>query len=404
MTPEIRRITERIASSSGDLVGLWRLHCVNPISIENWRLGVRVACMKWRYAAGIQGLLCVSILILNAISLMDRQPQNHIEQLKPLIASLSEMPAGHSHGSSQPDMPMKAFPIKTPKSTSKAKTASNTSQSVSFPAVDASNVSKKKSSDEKSQPEDITVSVSKDTDKPSFSPTHADVDKPFVDQSGTNNMNKGDQWGTQQTALSSRSPMHFRKINGPNPIWVAETEVTQRQWVTLMGLDLSVVSGHWDQAVDGISWCKALEYANRLSKHEKRKPVYRFKGKCEKGGRVIWDTQADGYRLLNEQEWQALASVSVKETTHSLTNNRGVGKVYANQNPQKDGIYGLQSNAAEWVWGTTDEMHQTQNSAVAARKCIEDNCRQISTPSERPLGVGLRLARGALNPNASSDI
>ena len=332
---------------------------------------------------------------------MERKPENHIEKLKPLVASLEQMPSGVAGHSSPPASEIKSQvtplePKPQPKTTPNPPPPTKT-QMVDEAAAPQSNAPAEITS---SEPQLKVANASFGTNQSTLNQTGGTS----VGIPGSDTGSNGSQWGTQQTALTARSPMHFRKINGTNPIWVAETEVTQRQWVTLMGLDLSVVSGHWDQAVDGISWCKALEYANKLSRHEKRKPVYRFKGKCEQGGRVIWDTQADGYRLLHEDEWQSLARVSQKENIRSTTNNRGVGQVYTNQSPQKDGIYGLQSNAAEWVWGTADEVHQLQNSAVAARKCIEDGCRLQNTPSERPLGVGIRLARGALTSNPSSDI
>ena len=373
-------------------------HTVQPY---NWRIGFRNASRKSRFSMYILGLLGLSTLVLNAISLMDREPENHIEKLKPLVASLEQMPLGIPGHSSPPASEIKSQvtplePKPHPKTTPNPQPPT-THQMVDEAAAPQSNAP---AETEFSEPQSKVAIASSGTDQNTLNQNGGTS----VGTSGSDTGSNGSQWGTQQTALTARSPMHFRKINGTNPIWVAETEVTQRQWVTLMGLDLSVVSGHWDQAVDGISWCKALEYANRLSKHEKRKPVYRFKGKCEQGGRVIWDTQADGYRLLHEDEWQSLARVSQKENIRSYTNNRGVGQVYTNQSPQKDGIYGLQSNAAEWVWGTADEVHKIQNSAVAARKCIEDGCRLENTPSERPLGIGIRLARGALIANPSSDI
>jgi hypothetical protein len=189
------------------------------------------------------------------------------------------------------------------------------------------------------------------------------------------------------TALAGRAPMRFRSIGEAEKatLWVAETEVSEDQWMAVMGLDLSVVSGHGSQAADGMSWCQALQYANSLSIAEEREPAYHFSGDCAAGGSVAWDQDSEGYRLLTESEWTVLAQDADSSATAAGSNNQGLASVYNASQTQEQGLAGMSNNAWEWVWS---------GGRPAAMGCASGGgCRLAAEPSSRIIGVGMRLGR-----------
>ena len=123
-----------------------------------------------------------------------------------------------------------------------------------------------------------------------------------------------------------------------HPIEVMSTQVTQKQWVEIMGenpsffskgADSIIISGEGksirmnpDHPVENITWWSALEFANRLSEKHGLKPAYDLKGVTwEKGTRAENGTlqiikgeaeinkdyyQSEGYRLPTEAEQEYL--------------------------------------------------------------------------------------------------
>jgi len=251
-------------------------------------------------------------------------------------------------------------------------------------------------------------------------------------QPGGTGLRLPDGTGAGRTALEHEAPMAFRKVGpGPDPglgshadappgLEVARTEVTQAQWTALMGLDLASVSGQWEHPAEAMSWCDALRYANRLSLHEGLRPAYKVDHDCERAGGARWDRQAEGYRLLTEAEWLALAKESGPPPvpgdghTGGESNNRGLGRVDQGQHDARYGLVGMADNGREWIWGSplpSDPAerwvhHDNAASRAVARGCGtfarvhptpgDPWCREVLDGAQVPLGVGLRLARGQL--------
>ena len=204
------------------------------------------------------------------------------------------------------------------------------------------------------------------------------------------------------TALAGIAPMRFVALASPEGAGpeVSRTEVTQAQWMALMGLDLEVMSGRFQQPAAPVGFCDALRYANLLSRRERLRPAYTVPEDCEDGARVVWDTRADGYRLPTEREWVGFAYGDPRGRRASRGNNLGLADV--DDAASALGIVGTAGNAAEWVWAEAPGELARRRTAPADpvyRSCPESDraCRAVASRARRPLGVGLRLAR---NPPA----
>ncbi len=212
--------------------------------------------------------------------------------------------------------------------------------------------------------------------------------------------------GSEATAKKKAGGRALKNVGGSGKAatWVAETEVTQREWTTVMGTDTRVTSGKWNLPVDQVSWCDAVRFANAKSRKEGRTPAYRLEGSCEKGGAVHWDVTASGYRLLSQAEFARLAATGgVSRRVSLYQNNKDLVDVDADAVATPDGLKGLHDNAREWVWKGSgaggDPVHSGAASMALHVGCRSGTDRKnvCPTPTDattRRLGVGLRLARG----------
>jgi formylglycine-generating enzyme required for sulfatase activity len=80
--------------------------------------------------------------------------------------------------------------------------------------------------------------------------------------------------------------------------YMGRTEVTQQEWAEVMGSNPSNFKGD-RLPVENISWYDVIEYCNRRSLREGLTPAY-----TQNGDQVIWDRDANGYRLPTEAEWE----------------------------------------------------------------------------------------------------
>jgi formylglycine-generating enzyme required for sulfatase activity len=138
--------------------------------------------------------------------------------------------------------------------------------------------------------------------------------------------------------------------------WMAESEVTQRQYRNLMGGNPSSFQGD-DLPVESVSWLEAVAYCNALSVKEQLPPCYQISGTT-----VGWadGVRCTGYRLPTEAEWEYAArspaptvyagSDSVDGVAWYRTNSGSTTHAVRTKAANGRGLYDLSGNVWEWVW------------------------------------------------------
>ncbi len=140
--------------------------------------------------------------------------------------------------------------------------------------------------------------------------------------------------------------------------WMAESEVTQRQYRNLMGGSPSGFKGD-DLPVESVSWYDAVAYCNALSVKEKLTPCYQISGTT-----VGWadGVKCTGYRLPTEAEWEYAAnpvtpprtiyagSDTVDAVAWYSSNASSMTHAVKTKAANGRGLYDLSGNVWEWVW------------------------------------------------------
>ena len=215
-------------------------------------------------------------------------------------------------------------------------------------------------------------------------------------------------------------------------------EVTQREYEALMGNNPSTFQGA-DRPVEGISWYDAIEFCNAKSAAEGLTLAYTIEGQ-----KVVWDRNADGYRLPTEAEWEYACragtvtpfntetSISVDEanywghypyqieenyfTQENLETKPGIYReetvVVGSFAPNRWGLYDMHGNVSEWVWDgySAYDAAAAENPTGAAEasqrvyrggawndfaKNLRSAYRAAMQPELAAFNIGMRLVRNA---------
>ncbi|MHC6203564.1 SUMF1/EgtB/PvdO family nonheme iron enzyme, partial [Breznakiellaceae bacterium SP9] len=194
--------------------------------------------------------------------------------------------------------------------------------------------------------------------------------------------------------------------------FMSKYEVTQREWVDVMGSNPSDFKGD-NLPVEQVSWLDVIDYCNKRSVKEGLTPAY-----TRNGNTVTWNKNANGYRLPTEAEWEyaCRAGTTTPYSSGSSVDNAGwyssnsgwkthpVGTKQANA----WGLYDMHGNVGEWCWdrdggyssdSQTDPMGAASGSIRVWRggswryhaAYLRSAARNNYTPTTRYIDLGFRV-------------
>ncbi|MCP1309260.1 formylglycine-generating enzyme family protein [Paenibacillus tyrfis] len=153
-----------------------------------------------------------------------------------------------------------------------------------------------------------------------------------------------------------------------------------------------------------VSWNDAILFCNLLSRHSGLQECYLI---SDDGENVVWNREADGYRLPTEAEWQYACKAGtggyrygeLDEIAWYDENSGGMVHEVGQKRPNAWGLYDMLGNVWEWCWDVYDakvygsyRIFRGGSWAEEARGCGA-TCRRRSHPTFRIDDLGFRLAR-----------
>ncbi len=177
-------------------------------------------------------------------------------------------------------------------------------------------------------------------------------------------------------------PQHEVEVS--RSVYMAKTEVTQSQYLTVMGANPSGFKGD-DRPVESVSWLQALEFCNRLSELEMLEPAYAIDGRDV----TFHGLQSPGYRLPSEAEWElacrAGADSSRYDALEAVAWHRENADLrthdVAQKRPNAWGLYDMLGNVWEWCFDVYEDQ---------PADAVNDPLRW----DEHASHMGLRVVRG----------
>ena len=146
-------------------------------------------------------------------------------------------------------------------------------------------------------------------------------------------------------------PRHTVRVT--RGLWVGVTPVTHAQYLAVMGYTTANLK-RLNTPVTRVSWFDAVRFCNELSEQRGLTPVYALSVSGYDWSRptVAINTDADGYRLLTEAEWERCARAE-GEGELELAGGEPAGgtlgpRVVKQGRPNRWGLYDMSGNVGEW--------------------------------------------------------
>ena len=186
------------------------------------------------------------------------------------------------------------------------------------------------------------------------------------------------------------------------PFEIGATSVTTAQYAQLMSTS---ETGSQEPVVD-INWLEAILFCNAASMNEGLAPAYIIDA-----GEVTWQTNASGYRLPTEAEWEYACRAGTTGPHYGpldaigWTANDKVEKPQeAGQKlPNAFGLHDTLGNVWEWCWDLLDparygEYRIFRGGGFADKSwSVRASTRRGGAPGMSHPDLGLRMARGVFD-------
>lgn len=225
--------------------------------------------------------------------------------------------------------------------------------------------------------------------------------------------------------------------------YIAKHEVTQNEWMDVMGDNPAQFNDDTNRPVERVSWYHVLVYCNMRSVKEGLTPCYAIGGTTNTAAwgevpsapNATWsaatcDWNANGYRLPSEAEWEYAARGGASNVHQKYSgsntiiadepqiaayawyakNSNAITHAVETREPNVLGLYDMSGNVWEWVWDwytsfdekETSNPHGSEKGAYRVFRGGAYYCRpsfatvsdsNYNIPTSRFNGLGFRLAR-----------
>ena len=182
---------------------------------------------------------------------------------------------------------------------------------------------------------------------------------------------------------------HYRtctlnRVTIERPFLLSATEVSQYQFLAVMGRNPSYFKGDLHRPVEQVNWFEAVEFCNRFSERLGLSPRYEIADESRgEGGYIdranVKLVEGTGYRLPSEAEWEYACRAGT-ETDFSFgdttdpklleqymwygTNSHGTNPVRSKK-PNEFGLFDMHGNVWEWC---QDEWHGSYDGAPTTQQ------------------------------------
>jgi formylglycine-generating enzyme required for sulfatase activity len=158
--------------------------------------------------------------------------------------------------------------------------------------------------------------------------------------------------------------------------------------------------------VTDVSWVEAVHFCNLLSTAAGLRPCYTV-GDDPDAVDVVWDREADGYRLPSEAEWEHACRAGTADVRYGPLddiawyrgNSGGAVRSVGTRAPNSWGLFDTLGNVWEWCWDVFDpavygpyRVFRGGGWQDRPRAC-RASCRRKSHPTLRIDDLGFRVAR-----------